>query len=97
MSGVKVKLAGWLRRFSKDGVVEVKVSDEGVTVRELIKRLVDILGPDFGSQILDEELHDPRARVLILVDGVEVSALSGLDTRLNRGSEVVLVPFFHGG
>lgn len=34
---------------------------------------------------------------LIIVDGVEVGNLSGLETPLSEDSEVVLVPVTHGG
>jgi len=45
----------------------------------------------------DQDLNDSRSNSLILVNGVEVSILKGLETRLNDGDEVVFVPVVHGG
>jgi len=38
-----------------------------------------------------------RDSTLILVNGVEANALEDLDTVVDAGDEVVLVPMFHGG
>jgi molybdopterin converting factor small subunit len=41
--------------------------------------------------------HSPRAKILILVNGVEASVLEGLQSRLNDGDTVTLIPVSHGG
>ena len=96
MVKVKVKLSGWLKRLSPREEILVELGEKP-TVREVFDKLVAELGPEFESSVVDEELRDPRARVLVMVNGVEISALSGLETLVDEGSEVVLIPFFHGG
>lgn len=91
-----MRLSGWLKRLSSHEEILLELGEEP-TVRDVFKKLITELGPEFESSVVDEELRDPRARVLIVVDGVEVSALSGLDTIVREGSKVVLIPFFHGG
>ena len=41
--------------------------------------------------------HSPRAKILILVNGVEASVLEGLRSRLSDGDTVTLIPVSHGG
>ncbi len=38
-----------------------------------------------------------RANTLVAVNGVEVSALSGEDTKLSDGDVIMLIPVSHGG
>ena len=46
---------------------------------------------------LDKSVSVDRRNTLILVNGVEVSALNGLDTKVNEGDIITLVPVTHGG
>ncbi len=47
--------------------------------------------------LLDEQLEIPKPNALILVNGREISVLSGLQTKVKDGDEVVFVPVVHGG
>ena len=38
-----------------------------------------------------------RANTLVAVNGVEVSALNGEDTKLSDGDVIMLIPVSHGG
>jgi molybdopterin converting factor small subunit len=38
-----------------------------------------------------------RARNLIMLDGIEVGNIEGLETSISNGSEIVLIPVAHGG
>lgn len=46
---------------------------------------------------LTQLITDPIPRNLIIVNGVEIGNLQGLETPLVEGSDVVLVPIAHGG
>ncbi len=84
---MKVVLVGHLKRlFGKESIVlEVKVDD----IRALLKYLNHLK--------LDENVVIDRGNTLILVNGVEVSALNGLDTKVNEGDVITLIPVTHGG
>ena len=49
------------------------------------------------SVLVDPELEDPRLNALILVNGVEISVLEGLETPVTSEDEIVVVPVAHGG
>ena len=55
------------------------------------------LPPEFGRTLIDPELNDPRPNALILVKGKEIGVLDGLETKVERNDEIVLIPVSHGG
>jgi len=93
---VKVRLLGVLRGLSGEGLVSVE-SEEPTTVRKVIQKLTEAFSPEFKRVLIDPELEDPRPNALILVNGKEISVLQGLETKVNDGDEIVLVPVSHGG
>jgi len=84
---MKVLFVGHLKRlFGRDHlVVEEKVED----VRALLEYL--------NRLKLEANVLVDRSNTLIIVNGVEVSALNGLDTKVNEDDVVTLVPVTHGG
>ncbi|MGB9727242.1 MAG: MoaD/ThiS family protein [Nitrososphaeria archaeon] len=85
---MKVVFVGHLKMlFGKKEhlIIEERVED----VRSLIEYLNRIK--------LDKSVSVDRRNTLILVNGVEVSALNGLDTKVNEGDVITLVPVTHGG
>jgi MoaD family protein len=67
-----------------------------IVLRDAVKEIVE-KSPKLKRVLIDPELDDPRPNTLILVNGREISVLSGLDTMLENGDEVVFVPVVHGG
>ncbi|MEM4522200.1 MAG: MoaD/ThiS family protein [Nitrososphaeria archaeon] len=84
---MKVVFVGHLNRlFGKDYILLEESVDN---VRSLIKYLNHVK--------LDENVVVDRSNTLILVNGVEISALNGLDTKVNEGDVITLIPVTHGG
>jgi MoaD family protein len=92
---VRVKFAAVLRPLASSPTREVEVED-GSSVASLLKALACIESPKLLRRLLDEE-GCLQPDVLVLVNGVEVSALQGVDTRLKEGDEVLFLPSVHGG
>ena len=93
---LKVRLLGVFRRLS--GKHRFPMELEGpTTVRKLIQKLTEAFSPEFKRILIDPELEDPRPNALILVNGKEISVSRELETEVNDGDEIVLVPVSHGG
>jgi molybdopterin synthase sulfur carrier subunit len=91
---ITVKFIGALRHASG---VNTRVLDcEECSVKELIDKISRQL-PELRRNLIHGELDDPRPNALILVNGREISVMNGLNTALNDGDEVVLIPVAHGG
>jgi len=93
---VKVRLLGVFQGLSGKSQVPIRL-EEPTTVRKVIKRLAEAFSSEFKQMLIDPELEDPRPNALILVNGKEISVLKGLETEVNDGDEIVLVPVSHGG
>lgn len=71
--------------------------EEPVTVRMVIAKLTESFSSDFKQVLIDSDLDDPRPKSLIIIDGKEISALQGLETKVKDSEEIVLIPLVHGG
>jgi molybdopterin synthase sulfur carrier subunit len=90
-----IKFIGALRHLS--GKTEFTVSfQEGISIKELVSKITQEF-PDLKHTFSDQELNDSRSNSLVLVNGREISVLSGYETKLKDGDEIVFVPVVHGG
>jgi len=80
---IKVRFLGHLAAQFKE---EMEFPEDKISVEELLNRLNLREGPKIT-----------RANTLILINGVEVSALKGDKTEVKSGDHVTLVPISHGG
>ena len=92
---VRVKFIGIFKGAFGGSEASIKLREES-PLRELIRKLAK-LSPRLGRMLIDPELGDPRPNAVILVNGMEITILNGLDTRMRNGDEVVLIPVTHGG
>lgn len=92
---ITIKLIGALRHVA--GAGEFALDYEGnFSIKELVDKLTKKL-PTLTRSLIDQQFEDPKLNVLILVNGKEISVLNGLDTPVQDGNEVVLIPVVHGG
>jgi molybdopterin synthase sulfur carrier subunit len=73
---------------------ERQVPAAGDTVRELLDDLISRF-PGLRSQLVEDEELAPYVNVY--VEGEDVRMLDGLDTAVERGSTVILLPAMAGG
>ena len=92
---LKVRMLGVLREVggSKEQVIDIV---EGATVDSVIR---DLMAQDerLEGVLWDKEVDSPLPNALIMLDGVEVNNLEGLETPVKRGQELVLLSVVHGG
>lgn len=92
---VTVRFIGSLRASAGKNRFMLEL-EKTVSLRELIAKVVEEQ-PKLKRVLIDPELDDPRTNVLMLVNGKEISVLKGLDTKLEDGGELTLIPVVHGG
>jgi sulfur-carrier protein len=92
---LNIKFIGALRHIS--GKTQLIVNyQEGISLKDLLAKLSQEL-PMLEKTFGDQQLDDSRSNSLILVNGREISVLSGLETKLNDCDEIVFIPVVHGG
>lgn len=84
---ITVKFLGGVRKsFSSDFL---NLKNDSITIFDLIKYLQGIIQTGYPS--LDVE------NILIVVNGIDSSALEGKDTLIKDGDTVSIIPLIHGG
>jgi len=92
---LSIKFIGALRHIS--GKTQLTVNfQEIISLKELLSNITQKF-PSLEKTFTDQQLNDSKSNTLILVNGKEISVLSGLETKLNDGDEIVFVPVVHGG
>jgi molybdopterin converting factor small subunit len=81
-----VRLFGNISK-SKDGK---RVGEEQVDAPATLRNIIDKL-----QERLEIPLH--REEILILVNGVEANSIDDLDTRIQTGDLIDVLPIYHGG
>jgi molybdopterin converting factor small subunit len=95
MAKITVKMLG----VAKDAAGrdrETITIPEGANVHEALRTLIDLHGQPLRDALLDPVTGTPVA-TLILLNGVEIGNLQGLDSPLNQGDALVLLSVTHGG
>ena len=92
---LKVRMLGVLREAggSKEQIIDIV---EGATVDSVIRGLM-AQDERLEGVLWDKEVDSPLPNALIMLDGVEVNNLEGLETPVKRGQELVLLSVVHGG
>lgn len=92
---VEVRLLGVFRGLTGKSHVSLKL--EKPNVRDVVQTLAEMFSAEIKKLLIDPELGDPRINALILVNGKEINVLEGLETEIEAGDEVTLIPVSHGG
>jgi adenylyltransferase/sulfurtransferase len=93
MAAVKVVVPAVLASSTKG---EKEISISGSTISEIIASLAEKYGDAFERRVLDAD-GKPRSVLNLYVNGKNIRFLSGLDTQLKDGDEVMLLPAVSGG
>jgi len=93
---IEIELLGSLRKIVGRGPFSLEFANS-TAVRDVIAELTNLLSPKFKQVLVDPELNDPRPNVIILLNRVEIGVLEGLDTKVENGDKLVLIPVTHGG
>ncbi len=92
---VKVRMLGVFRETGKFKKSFVDVAD-GSTIEDVINTVIG--DNDALRTILwDKHVDSPFPNALVMLDGVEVNNLKGMDTQVSDGQELVLLSIVHGG
>ncbi len=91
---LKVRMLGVLSGTgSKERTIDI---NEGSTVDSVIRGLM-AEDERLEGVLWDKGVDSPLPNALIMLDGVEVNNLEGLETPVKRDQELVLLSVVHGG
>ncbi len=93
---VKVQYLGLVKTYTNKTHEEVKL-EEPATVFDLLSQLASQFGKQFTDEIYEPGAKDVKPMFTVMVNGVVTGQLAGLDTKLNEGDTVILMPLMTGG
>ncbi len=92
---VKIRILGAIRETGgfKETVLDIPMdSTVGSTIQVLIGD-----NESLRSLLWDIEVDSPSPNALIMLNGVEINNLQGMETPIKQGQELVLLSVVHGG
>jgi len=90
-----VKFIGSLRNFFGESNAIFNCENE-ISIKELINRIIN-KKPNIKEILISSRNDEFQLNSLVLVNGVEISVLRGLETKLSNGDKITLIPVIHGG
>ncbi len=94
---VPVKLIGVLGSAAGNREI-VLPAPNALAVQELISMLLKTVGNKFFRDLLvDAGTEDPRPNVIILLNDQDCNIFDGLETQVEPGTRVTIIPVAHGG
>ena len=78
------------------GSGEKKIDVEANTLRDAFEKIANTMGDDFKRRVLNDD-GTPRSLINIYINGKNAKFSSGLETQLNDGDEVYILPAVAGG
>jgi len=94
---VPVKLIGVLGSAAGNREI-VLPAPNALAVQELVSMLLKTVGNKFFRDLLvDAGTEDPRPNVIILLNDQDCNIFDGLETQVEPGTRVTIIPVAHGG
>jgi len=90
-----VKFIGSLRNYFGENKTTVDYEND-ISIKELIYLIIN-KKPIIKEILISPQNGEFRLNSLVLVNGVEISVLNGLETKLSHGDKITLIPVIHGG
>ena len=91
----KIKVFATIREITKTKEIELE-SENKITVYDAIRLLTNKYGEKLASYLL-EKSGKPKPAFLLMVNGVSVKELDGLETQLGDGDILAILPPVAGG
>jgi molybdopterin synthase sulfur carrier subunit len=96
MITVKVRTILTIKKILGQGELELSVPEKS-TLQELLAVLVNRFGDPLASLLLERETTNRLPYIRYMVNGRDIAFLSGMDTVLQPGDEVLILPPVSGG
>jgi sulfur-carrier protein len=96
MITVKVRTILTIKKILGTGEIELPVPEKS-TLQELVTKLVNNFGDELASLLLESETRKVLPHIRLMVNGRDIAFLNGMDTVLQPGDEVLILPPVSGG
>ncbi|MBS7250039.1 MAG: MoaD family protein [Candidatus Freyarchaeota archaeon] len=91
----KVKVFATIREITKAKEIELE-SEDSITVSDAIKLLIQRYGDKLANYLMEKN-GKPKPAFILMVNGVSINELKGLDTSLKDKDILAILPPVAGG
>ncbi len=93
---VKVHYLGFIKNLIKRSEDEFELG-EGASLSQLLNKIAGIYGRPFKKEVYEPGFKDMKMGFVVTVNGILMGQLSGVDTQLSNGDNVILMSLMSGG
>ena len=93
---IKIHYLGLVKTYTNKSQDEIELKD-GASLSELLNKLAAEFGKQFNQDIYEPDAKDVKPMFTIMVNGIVMGQLNGVDTKLKDGDNVILMPLMTGG
>jgi molybdopterin synthase sulfur carrier subunit len=96
MITVKVRTILTLKQILGKGEIEISVPEKS-TLGELLTMMVEGWGGELGSNLFEPKSKSIRPYIRLMVNGRDIAFLNRMETVLQNGDEILILPPVSGG
>ena len=93
---IKIHYLGLVKTYTNKSQDEIELKD-GASLSELLNKLAAEFGKQFTQDIYEPSAKDVKTMFTVMVNGIVMGQLNGVDTMLKDGDKVILMPLMTGG
>ena len=93
---IKVHYLGLVKTYTNKVQEEIELSNAPM-LSELLDKLAQNFGKPFNSEVYDPTKREVKAMFTVMINGVIIGQLSGVETKLKEGDSIIIMPLMTGG
>jgi molybdopterin synthase sulfur carrier subunit len=93
---VKVHYLGMVKTYTNKGQEDIELNETS-TLSDLLSKIAQSFGKPFNAEVYDPYKREVKAMFTVMVNGVIMGQLNGVDTKLKDGDSVIIMPLMTGG
>jgi len=93
---IKIQYLGLVKTYT-NRMQDETVLEEGAQLSALLDKLAATFGKPFNPEVYDPAKKEVKPTFMILLNGIVIGQLDGVNTRLKDGDAVALMPLVTGG
>ena len=93
---VTVHYLGLVKTYTNKGQDEILLSKDAA-LSDLLEKLANSFGKPFNLEVYEPTKKEVKAMFTVMVNGVIMGQLNGVETKLKDGDNIIIMPLMTGG